>query len=36
MCIKGAEMKEIKSDLRYIKTKEAIHSAFRELLKTMP
>lgn len=29
-------MKEIKNDLRYIKTKEAIHSAFRELLKTMP
>lgn len=29
-------MKEEKNDLRYIKTKEIIHSTFRELLKTMP
>lgn len=29
-------MKEIKTDLRYIKTKEEIHRAFRLLLKTMP
>lgn len=29
-------MKEIKTDLRYIKTKEVIHTAFRELLRIMP